>query len=390
MLIALLSAALAGVNPNAVPTQDLYADDGETKESRENVQFAVLGDVRPAMPGETAAGRAATPDTEARIVKDISEQVQAGKVDFVLLLGDLVRESTTAEWKRFSKDWGLVLSGSELPETGTMRVRSIPVAGNHDRAGDERMVGFGAAFPGVGVDIGFGRVASWYSFDVTARGARWRFVVLDSAKDELGSRWDEQLEWIPKALSGDAYDGVLVFMHHPRWTLANGKACDEGGGPSELVDAVESSTGLGKLKAVFAGHAHTNEVYLPSGKKGEIYVVAGGGGSPADSFARWGVREDRDLKLEPIWDLAVLREFDYWVEPRKIPEAIVEKAKARGSFEGFNAEIDAHWFPVQGWWNVELDGANMHLTFRVIDHEGKLKDLYTMDYVDGDGWRIGR
>ena len=39
-------------------------------------------------------------------------------------------------------------------------------------------------------------------------------IVLDSNKDRLGSRWNEQLYWIPEATEG-RFDHVLVFMHDP-------------------------------------------------------------------------------------------------------------------------------------------------------------------------------
>ena len=378
-----------GLNVNAVPTQDIYADDGDTRDAGGRVEFAVLGDVRPAIPGEQAKGRVTTPETESIVVRDISAAVQDESVDFVVLLGDLVTSSSTGEWKAFSKDWSLVLSGSELPETGTLRTRVVPVAGNHDRIGDERLAGFGAAFPGVGKDIGYGRVASWYTFDLAVGKATWRMIVLDSSKDTLGSRWGEQIAWIPKALEGD-YDGLLVFMHHPRWTLAKGVEPDQSGAPSELLSAVDDATKIGALKAVFAGHAHTNEVYLPGGKYGEMYVVAGGGGSPADTVKRWGRVGQEDLKLEPIFDLALMKEFDRWVEPKAISEALQDKAKGAGDWKGFDAEIDAAAMPVQGWWNVALVGDDMELQFRMVGADAKAKTIYTVNYDSKEGWKIGR
>ncbi len=379
-----------GLNVNAVPTQDIYVDDGETKQGKARVEFAVVGEVRPAVAGEQAKGRVATPGTEAAVVQDISAAVQEDSVDFVVLMGDLVAGSSTAEWKAFSGDWALALSGSELPSDGAVRVRSVPVAGVTDRVGDDRLRGFGAAFPGVGADIGFNRVASWYRFDITSGKTTWRMLVLDSDKASLGSRWEEQRAWIAKTLEGDDYNNVIVFMNHPRWTLAKGQTSDEGGSPSELLALVEDNTKLSVLKAVFAAGSHTNEVFLPGGKYGELYVVAGGGGAPADSLARWGRVGKEDLKLEPIFDLALLKEFDHWVEPRLISEQIQEKAKASGAWQGFDAELDAHAFPVQGWWNVALIGANMEMTFRMVGVDGKLKPLYTLAFDGKDGWKIGR
>jgi hypothetical protein len=312
-------------------------------------------------------------------------------VNFLVLMGDLVRSSATGEWKTFGQDWSLAISGSELPQTGTLRTRVIPVAGEHDRIGDDRLVGFGAAFPGVGADIGYNRVATWYRFDVAEKGARWRILVLDSDKAELGSRWDEQMAWIPKALESKEqdYDGLLVFMHHPPRTLAKNGEPDLGGAPSELLETVEMSTPINRLKAVFSAHSNTDEVYLPGGKYGELYVVAGGGGAPADTLRRWGKVGDNDWKLEPIFDLALLREFDRWNKAKEIPEAIRDKAKATGTWQGFDAELDPRYFPVQGWWNVTLDGPDMSASFRMVGPDGALKDVYAVDYDHKAGWKIG-
>ena len=387
MPLFLLTACI-GLNVNAVPTQDIYADDGDTREETGAVHFAVVGDTRAAVSTDGANGRTATPATEERIVRDISDAIQAERLEFVVMMGNVVRGSSTAEWKAFSEDWALAISGSELPETGTMRVRVAPVAGDDDRAGDDRLRGFGAAFPGVGADIGFNRVASWYAFDIVQKGVRYRMMVLDSDKEMLGSRWDEQLAWIPKACDGD-YEGVLVFMHHPLHTLAKGEKGDAGGAPSELLEVVEDSTRIGMLKAVFAGETGTNEVYLPSGKFGEIYIVAGSSGAPASVLQRWALIDGQDLKLEPIFDLALIREFDKWTEVRQIPEAIVDKAHAAGSYEGFTGEYDAQHFPIQGWWDVGLLGKDMVITFRMFDVDGKLKDIYSVNYTEKGGWKIG-
>lgn len=377
-----------GLNVNAVPTQDIYADDRDTKEYKNKVQFAVVGGVRGAIPGEQAR-YTATPNAEAAIVADISDAIQAKQVEFVVMTGDVVGASTTAEWKGFTEDWRTVISGSEVPDAGKLRVRVAPVAGTTDRAGDDRLRGFGAAFPAVGADIGYNRVASWYAFDLAVGKARWRMMVLDSAKGALGSRWDEQMAWIPKALDGD-YDGLIVFMHHPRYTLAQDGVGDLDEAPSELLAAIDDVTKIGALKAVFAGNSHTTEVYLPSGRFGELYVVAGSAGSPADTVKRWGRIGEDDLKLEPIFDLALMKEFGYWVEPRKIPEALQEKARGDGEWKGFDAEIDAAAMPVQGWWNVAIEGDDMTLTFRMVGADDKLKTLYSVNYDSKEGWKIGR
>ncbi len=384
-----LFLACATINVDALSTNEVYADDGEVKKESGAVQFAVLGGVRPAVPTDAAAQRVATPQTEEQVLADLSAQIQEGQADFIVLTGDLVAQSTTSEWKRFTKAWSPVIAGTEPPQAGRMRVRTVPVAGETDRAGDLQLLGFGASFPGVGQDIGYNRVASWYAFDVVSRKTSWRIMVLDSDKEALGSRWDEQLAWMPKALEGD-YHGLLVVMHHPRHTLAKGQVSDDGGGASALLDEVDAGTRIGVLKAVFAGRSHTNEVFVPNGKFGEMYVNAGGAGAPADHQLRWGKSGDRDIALEPIFDTVLVRQFDGYAEARKAPESAVEKARSSGSFEGFAGEYDAAVMPIQGWWQVELDGTTLNLGFRMVQPDGTVKTVYTTTNDAKEGWLIGK
>ncbi len=388
MLLALLFAC-ATVNPSVLPTHDLLADDGGEIAPGGAVQLAIVGDMRPTIGADAAKGRVNTPYTEARIVGDMSTYVQRGDVDGVVLLGDMVPYSSTRTWKHFAQDWSPLLSSSELPPPGVLRTRTLPVAGNHDRIGDGRLVGFGASFPGVGQDIGFGRVASWQASDVVTKKHRWRLLVLDSDKAALGTRWEEQLRWLDGALEGD-YDGVIVFMHHPRYTLAHGQTSDHNKGPSELLQHVEDGTKLGMIKAVFSGHAHTTEVFLPNGPLGEIYVTAGGGGSPADSLPRRGVVEGKDLALAPSYDLALQKSVERWAEAGQLPQTLVDKAEGTGSWQGFIGEYDVKGMPIQGWMHLELDGADLGLTFRMIGPDGSLTDAWAATWDAKNGWLTGR
>lgn len=388
-MLALTLLACAVVQANKVPTQDIWADDGQTMTERGAVQLAVVGDMRPSIGADAAKGRVNTPQTEARVVSDISASVQRGEVDAVVLLGDMVPFSATRAWRGFSRDWSPLLAGSEPPQDGLLRVRTLPVVGNHDRIGDKNLVGFGAAFPGVGEDIGYGRVASWWSVDVVTRGVRWRLLSLDSDRGALGTRWEEQQKWLAGALKGD-FDQLVVFMHHPRWTLAKNQTADLEDAPSDLLATIDDATKIGQLVAVFAGHAHTNEVYLPGGRLGELYVVAGGGGSPADSLPRWGSADGADLKLEPIYDLALQKAFERWGETRNLAQELKDKATGDGTWSGFTAEYDVRGMPIQGWWNLELDGKALNLTFRMIQPDGSLADAYRAEHDPKDGWHIGK
>lgn len=392
MLTALLlSGCIIGINPKAIPTQELYADDGEVRAFTGAVSFAVVGDTRDASPGDRALGREPVPGAEAAVAADVSRAIEKEGLSFVALTGNMVAGSSTASWKQFNHDWLPVLASSELSETGAARVRSIPVLGVDDRDGDERLKGYSAAFPGVGADIGYGRVASWYRFDLVTKGKIWRVITLDSDKAELGSRWNEQLAWIPKALEDHKYTGVIVLMNQPLVTLALKHTSNEGGGPKELLAAVDDVVPMGAVKAVFAGESGANEIFLPTGRFGELYVNACSG-APVSSLARWGKAPEAgfdDLKLETLYDLALLKAFDNWAALKGFPETVVDRAKARGSYAGFVGEFDAHAFPVTGWYDVTLAGEQMTVTFRAVGPDGTLADLYSIHLDGKDGWKIG-
>ena len=57
MFLALLSGCFVGLNPKAIPTQEIYVDDGEARSFKGAVSFAVVGDTREAGAGDRAVGR---------------------------------------------------------------------------------------------------------------------------------------------------------------------------------------------------------------------------------------------------------------------------------------------------------------------------------------------
>lgn len=391
MLFFALSACI-GLNPKAVPFQDLYADDGEEKRYDERVRFAVIGETRPMLPNEAGQGRVPVPGATEAFVADIAGAVKTDDLKFTVFMGNMVNASTTGDWKAFSKDWGQLVSGAELNESGNLRVRSLAVPGDRDRVGDDKLSGFGAAFPGIGKDIGVGRVASWYTVDHRVDGVSWRFFVVDSNKTALGSRWEEQLAWLAEAAKGD-YSHAIVFTHHPRMTLAKGAESNPEGAVTELIETIEDQAKLGAIKAVFAGHSLSNEVYLPTGRFGEIYVNAGTSGGPAALLARWGHAAAggfEDLKLEPIFDLTLMKQFELWAEKKAFSESVQEHARAEGSWAGFPGEFDPRYFPISGWWELSLDGPDMQIAFHMLQFDDTVKQVWIADYTPKEGWKTGR
>lgn len=394
----LLAVSLAfAFDTKKIPTQDLFLDDGQTKEFSSTVEFAVVGNVRGARTGEAeATKRVAVKGAGAAVIADVSKTIQEGRSEFMVLLGSMVPGSSAASWKAFCKQWVGVISGGEPPEEGKMRTRVLPVPGVDDADGDERYAGFGAAFPGVGADIGFNRVATWYHVDLKVGGHTWRLLTVDTNRAALGSRWEEQTAYLEKTLTEDQdeYDSLLVFMYDPLITLGLGRKSNLDETPKELLDVIDGATKVGALKAVFASATASNEVFLPRGKFGELFVNAGGGGAPSDTIERWGHADAagfQDVKLETTFDFALLREFEKQAEARKCSAVALDHAKSAESWKGFPGAYEASCMPLVGWWDVSLTGEKMQLNYRQLQPDNSLKPIYTADYSGKkNGWTIGK
>jgi hypothetical protein len=392
----LLAASFAfAFDTKKIATQDIFLDDGQRKSFPKSVEFGVVGNVRPARPGEAeATKRVAAKGAAAALAVDVSKTIQEGRTAVLVLMGNLVPGSSLAAWKAFSRAWLSVIAGGEPSEEGYPRTRVLPVAGEDDGAGDDRYTGFGAAFPGVGADIGFNRVATWYAVDLEVDGHVWRLLTLDSNKAALGSRWEEQTAYVDRVVAEDNYDSLIVFMYHPVLTLAVGQKSNDGEAPLELLEIVDNQSKVGALKAVFSSRSTTNEVFLPRGKFGELYVTAGGGGAPVDTPERWGHAEAggfKDLKLETTYDFAILREFEKQAEARKCSAVALDHAKSAESWAGFPGAYEASCMPLVGWWDVTLAGERMSLSYRQLQPDNSFKGIYTADFAGRKaGWAIGK
>jgi len=380
-----------GINPNKIRSHRLYADDGEQLRATRTMSFAVVGNsfggaLENGKDGEQQA------DISALLVEDLAQQLRHERLAFLVLMGDMVAASSTKEWRFFGQRMRNLLDGSGDPDSPRIRMPVLPVAGEREYRRDRFLKGMGAAFPGVGAEIGYNRVASWYAFDVQVGASTWRFVTLDTNKAALRARWKEQLYWIPRAVEGDDYDHLVVMMHHPLLTLAEGREVNAEGAPAELLEAVEDSIGLMKLRAVFVGDPATSEAYLVGGRYGTLHVAAGGGGAQADNLQRWGSGAKAGvevIKLEPIFDLAMLRIFNERALDREFPELVIDAARAERSYEGFPGMFDARYFPLFGYWRITLKGDELQAVYRLYDEESGFSDVYQVNFAGDEGWRTG-
>lgn len=382
-------------SPGAITDHPIYADDGTEQDVQGAVSFAVVGNTREPIPAlDQRAGRKGVSAgvTEA-IVADMVTQVEAGGPSFLVLLGDIVRAGSPLEYEGFSRRFRKLVDGGPAPSETAQRVRVVPVAGDREAVQDKRFENWMGAFPDVGAEIGYNRVGSWYAFDVLSDGKRWRMMVLDTGKKRLGSRWNEQLNWIPRALEGE-YDGLLVFMHDALLDLsgARGLRMNTDDGPRELVEKIEEHADLLDLRAIFSAGGHASQVLMPDGPFGTLHVGAGGGGAPGEKLHRWGAADQagraEDIALEPIFDMALLKALDQWNSRmnEQVPDVVLDEARATGSYEGFIGAYNAGAFPTNGWWQVDLNGAAVALSFRMIMPDGKLQYLYRIAWDVDDGW----
>jgi len=388
-LIALLfvfTAPACGLQPKNIPSHRIVGSDNSEIEAVNDVRFGVLGNTRTTIP-ILDSGKDATRQEKAsgQIIGDLMWQSQQGALDFVVLLGDMVRFSRDSEWSAFDAQWRDLLDGESVPEMQGRRIPTMPVAGDREAVLDERLQGFGGAFPGVGASIGFNRVASWYHIDQKIGQAKWRFLVVDTNKDGLGSRWREQLFWLPQAASGD-YDHLIVFMHDSRITLTSDGEMNPDGVPQELIELIEQHAGLMKLRVVFSAGGHSSEIYLPEGRLGTAYVGAGGGGPKAATLRRWGdgTRAGMEaIQLEPRFDLALQGVL---ARREGLSQSVMDEARAEGDWDGFIGRYNSKHFPLSGYWLVDIQNDTLRLGFRLVGPTGALEEIYSLSYRSKEGW----
>ncbi len=381
--------------PNRVNDHPMLADDGDTLRASEPLVFAMIGNTRGTVAGaDLAAGMSVHKNIRAQVVEDIaSKATQPGGPSLLWMLGDHVRKGGAAgDWKAMDKSLAAILDGAKPPKGGPVRqLRAIPVAGDHEAESDPRYFGYGDAFPSVGADIGFGRVATWYHFDLQADDAKWRFMVVDPRREALGSRWTEQMGWVDRTLKEPQFDYLVVVMHDPVFDLGGRQPdMNRGGGSLDLIEEIEDRIGVLRLRAVVSAGHHTNQVLLPDGPRGAIHLGVGGAGSVQDNLMRWGAADEAgraaEVNLEPLFDLALLDQLDRWNRDYGLPDTVTDEAKARGQFEGFTAAYNARQFPVAGWWEMTINGSVMVLDFHYRKLDGSFANIYRVQHQPQVGW----
>jgi hypothetical protein len=347
------------------------------------VRFAVVGNTRGRVPA-LDKNREGHGEPTKDVVGDITLTALTTGLDFVALTGDQVRTSTVAEWSEMNQTFLGLLDGQTAPLRSIKRVPGLAVAGDRDGHGDTTYKGLEGAFPGTGVSIGFGRVATWSAFDVRSSDAVWRFIVLDSNKESLGPRWNEQLAWLPTVLSGPV-TGILVFVHDPAVNLAGDRRVH--GPTKELLDALEAQTSMLSIKAVFSAGPGASQAALPGGHFDALHVGTGGGGMAAQDLYRHTTTADGvRVPMAPGLGEALNQRLANWTATDPISDRTRAKAARSGNFKGTDGVFLAHYFPTYGWWKVVIDGGQLDVVFRMRQPDGTHTNTWSTRYKRSTGW----
>jgi hypothetical protein len=382
LLLPILLSLGCGLDPAKIASHRVFVTDGTEFVAPTRIQFAVVGNTRGMHPA-VDRGSLGHGDVTHQLVGDIIAATIMGGPKFVVLTGDMVRSSSSAEWADFDDRFVGLLAGATAPPARTTRIPVIAAAGDRDGAGDEAYTGLSAAFPGSGASIGHGRVATWSHFDIRSGEARWRFIILDSNKAAMGSRWREQLTWIPQAVQGQ-FSGIIVVVHDPALSLGGQDRGSEN--TRVLLQTLDRVAPMDSVKAVLSGGPRVSQAFLPEGALGMIHIGAGGGGAPAQDLLRTAQSsEGPPLKLASGFDKALLSRIGSWSSSPLDPK-IVERAQASGAFEGTGGVFDAGDYPTYGWWRGEIEGASLRLTWRRWQPNGTFRDAWSITHTRATGW----
>jgi len=340
-------------NP-VIPSHRVYAPDGATVAVEGTVSIGIVGATR-----ELANEWSSDP-----LIADL----KAHKPDFLVLTGDYVARSTFDEWEALHRRWDRVLEG----------VVALP--GYGERRRDRRLEGHGAAFAGQGVPELRG-VPFWH-FDIESEGSRWRFVMIDAEAHPLGTKWRDQLFWLPKVVTGDSYDHLVVAINRPLDELAGSVRPEIAGNVSTLLRLINDHADPTRLVAVLSGGGASNNIVLPAGDYGEVHVLAGNAGIAAADLKREGRRVDRrgKAKIEPGFEAALDAELNRWVGAGVVSDAGYSPDWESGPWK-------ASVMPIVGWWRVELEGSDIAFTFRIRCHDASHHDLYRIRHTRAHGWK---
>ena len=382
MLVSLLFVFTAWAAPKTLPAHRVFAGDGSTVEVP-NLSVAVLGNTRPGTLGLDKARAKAGSNHEA-VIGDITAVGVTEGLGAVFLMGDMVSSSSTANWAQFGTRHAAILDGTVAPPAAMRRLPTLPVVGDRDCIKEPSCSTLASVFPGFGVEIGFGRVATWQHLDLDIGGTtRWRILVLDSNKKGLGSRWQEQISWLKKAVKQPG-DGIIVLMHES--PISRGRP-SKNSGPGELMETIGEHAPLLSVRAIISAGRINSQAFLPEGALGPIHIIAGAGGAPGEDLDRGILGNPSEPALiEPLeTGLNHLVDSHLFNPVPPDPKAI-DEALGKGSFTGYPRRVDAAVFPMHGWWRLRFQPGTIEAEWRSQKGDGTIGTLATVAWTAEDGW----
>lgn len=209
---------------------------------QDSVKFAVIGD----------SGRG--DDAQRAIARQMAEWRQRFAFDFVLMLGDNIYDSHTAQdyVDKFEAPYAPLLDAG---------VTFYAAIGNHDDAAQVYYEKF---------NMGGNR---YYTFRKAegllagVTGAGVRFFALDSRSFD-----PEQTQWLHNQLAESGSAWKICFFHHPIYTSGRYQSS-----AAALRRVLEPLLTTGDVDVVLSGHEHFYERTHP--QRGIVYFVSGAAGS---------------------------------------------------------------------------------------------------------------
>ena len=382
MLFLLFLIPIAFAEPTPLPAARVLGSDGATIELA-SMQVGMVGNTRD---GTTVVGRTTgqTANGNKAVMGDIMATKMTSGLDAIFLLGDMVGAGTPSGWERFAEGHAAVIDGTMIPPSPVQRSPVLPVVGDRDCIKDPGCARLAKVFPGYGVEIGFGRTATWHHVDLRiGETDRWRVIVLDSNKKGLGSRWSEQVAWLKRTVK-EPGNGLLVLLHEPPVTTAT-KIKNEGA--KALMDVINEHAPLLSLRAVFSAGPANQQAFLPEGALGPLFVNAGGGGWRGDMLERGMKGSTEEPRLIDGLQSGLNAVVDsHLFNPEPPDPKAVDEALGSGTFEGFPRRIDPKVFPMNGWWKMSLNPGEIRVAWRGQKGDGVMYSLASLRWSESTGW----
>lgn len=234
--VDLANGAAAGTSP---PVEPFTVRTGTAPEPGRRTVLAAVGDGVDGSARETL----------------VAARIASWSPDLLAYLGDVYQRGSAEEFE----NWYSTPTGY-----GQFRDITNPVVGNHEYQ-----------TPGAAGFFDFwGGVPHYYSYDV----AGWHFVALDST-----GRYDQlnpgsaQYDWLEADLAANRSRCTMVYMHHPRYSVA-------AHGGRWGLRRVWSLMAARRVTLAVAGHSHAYERWTPldgAGRpdpRGVTQLIAGAGG----------------------------------------------------------------------------------------------------------------